>query len=206
MVKVEQVVGTLLDHPHEEWSDEELLLSFRDEHDGEAFNALVKRYNRELYSYLRRYLGDAGAAEDVFQETFINVIRNADIFDALKKFRPWLYSIATHQAIDWHRRNKKHTKLSLNRMTQEESDATGLDLLASKEAEGDEHLQLVENAEWIHENVKKLPNDIGKVITYIYFYGMKYREVADLLHIPVGTVKSRAHSGIQKLHEASQAA
>src|SRR5690242_1002358 len=81
-------------------TDEELLVRYRDHADRQAFSQLVHRYERELYSYLRRYLGDATMAEDAFQATFLQVHLKCDQFEQGRRFRPWLYTIATNQAID----------------------------------------------------------------------------------------------------------
>src|ERR1700680_58006 len=73
-------------------SDEELLSAYRQQHDRSAFDELVHRYERELYSYLRRYLGDAGMAEDAFQSTFLQIHLKCDQFEEGRRFRPWLYT------------------------------------------------------------------------------------------------------------------
>src|ERR1051325_3619214 len=96
-------------------TDEELLVRYRDTADRDAFAELVHRYERELFSYLRRYLGDANMAEDAFQATFLQVHLKAHQFEEGRKVRPWLYTIATNQAIDAQRRNKRHRSVSLDR-------------------------------------------------------------------------------------------
>src|SRR6187397_2007196 len=101
--------------PWAEWTDEELMLAYRDRGDRDAFDQLVHRYERELYSYLRRFLGDAAAAEDAFQATFLQVHLKCDQFESDRKVRPWLYTIATNQAIDLQRRIKRHKMVSLDR-------------------------------------------------------------------------------------------
>ena len=90
-----------------ETSDEALLLRYRDTGDSEAFVELVHRYERELYSYLRRYLGDSAMAEDAFQRAFLQVHLKCEQFEEGRRFRPWLYAIATNQAIDLGRRNRR---------------------------------------------------------------------------------------------------
>src|SRR5262245_59914999 len=94
-------------------SDEELLERFRRGH-GEAFGVLVRRYERELYGYLRRYVGDASLAEDVFQNTFLQVYVKSGQYEPGRPVRPWLYTIATHQAIDAMRRNSRHQAVRLD--------------------------------------------------------------------------------------------
>jgi RNA polymerase sigma-70 factor (ECF subfamily) len=186
-------------------SDEELLLAYRDQADREAFSQLVHRYERELYSYLRRYLGDASMAEDTFQATFLQVHLKCDQFEEGRKFRPWLYTIATNQAIDAQRRNKRHKNVSLDRNTRPEgSDDVGtlMDLLASSEPAPDHNLDASHQRDWVRDAVEALPEGLRQAVNLVYYQGLKYREAADILEIPVGTVKSRLHSAILKLNEA----
>src|SRR5712691_11336379 len=78
----------------------------------EAFGVLVRRYERELYGYLRRYLGDGNLADDVFQNTFLQLYTKVATYEPGRPVRHWLYTIATHQAIDALRRNGRHQVLS----------------------------------------------------------------------------------------------
>src|SRR3954469_11367806 len=80
-------------------TDEELLAFYRG---GEraSFSSLVERYRRELFHFLVRFLGDRAAAEDIFQETFLQVHQSADQFDPQRRFRPWLFTIAANKARD----------------------------------------------------------------------------------------------------------
>src|SRR3954467_14359447 len=93
-------------------TDEELLERFR-RGEADLFGVLVRRYERELYGYLRRYLGDAALAEDVFQNTFLQLYVKSGQYEKGRPVRPWLYTIATHQAIDALRRNGRHQAVSL---------------------------------------------------------------------------------------------
>src|SRR5207247_5170835 len=99
-------------------SDEELLARFR-RGQREAFGVLVRRYERELYGYLRRYLGDGNLADDVFQNTFLQLYTKIGTYEPGRPVRPWLYTIATHQAIDALRRNGRHPVLSLDQQREE---------------------------------------------------------------------------------------
>ncbi len=65
-----------------------------------AFAELVERYRRELFSFLQRFINEAALAEDLFQETFIQVYRSAPTFDSTRRFRPWLFTIAANKARD----------------------------------------------------------------------------------------------------------
>lgn len=191
--------------PWAERSDEELLQEYRATDTRRAFEELVARYERELYSYLRRYLGDATLAEDAFQATFLQVHLKRDQFDEERKFRPWLYTIATNQAIDAQRRNKRHRMVSLDRRTEHdhgEEIGTLLELLTSSEPEADSNLEMLERRDWIRQAVEELPEGLRTALTLVYYQGLKYREAADVMEIPVGTVKSRLHAAILKLHQS----
>lgn len=186
-------------------SDEDLLRLYRQSADRQAFALLVRRYERELYSYLRRYLGDASMAEDAFQATFLQVHLKCDQFEEGRKVRPWLYTVATNQAIDAQRRNKRHRSISLNRSASRDADGdvgSLVELLVSKEPDPESHLDAVQRQEWVRTALEQLPDQLRAAVDLVYYQGFKYREAADILGIPVGTVKSRLHTAILKLNEA----
>jgi len=186
-------------------TDEQLLLGYRQTGDREAFNQLVYRYEKELFGYLRRYLGNAEMAEDVFQRTFLQVHLKCDQFDPSRKVRPWLYTVATNQAIDHQRRNRRHRMVSLDRhngVNQEDDNGTLAKLLDSSDPDPLKQAETAEDNALLREAVDQLPPQSREVVLLVYFQGMKYREAAEAMSIPVGTVKSRLHSAIIKLGEA----
>jgi len=189
-------------------TDEQLLLRYCDRGDRRAFEELVHRNERELYSYLRRYTGDAALAEDAFQATFLQLHLKCGQFEEGARLKPWLYIIATHQAIDALRKNRRHKMVSLDRQNstqQGDEQALSLaDALQGSESSPHGELQSVERRDWVREAVANLPEHLKSVVMLIYNQGLKYREVADILKLPVGTVKSRLHTATQKLHEAWQ--
>ncbi len=183
-------------------SDESLIIQYRESGDRGLYESLMRRYEREIYSYLRRYIGDAEQAEDAFQGTFLQVHLKCQQFDPARRFRPWLYAIATNQAIDVQRRNKRHRMISLDRTAVTDKEGSGggwSDMLV-----GDSPDPLIaatdqENSRWIHESVESLGESMQQVVQLVYYQGLKYREAADVLGIPVGTVKSRLHAAVQRL-------
>ena len=190
--------------PQSPMTDEELLIRFRENGDREAFEQLVHRYERELFSYLRRYLGDAELAEDAFQTSFLQVFLKVEQFEVGRKFRPWLYTVATNQAIDAQRRNKRHRMVSLDRQNSGDDEQVGklADLLAADTPDPLANANGTERRDWVRKAVTELPESMRAVVNLVYYQGMKYREAADVLGVPVGTAKSRMHTAILKLNES----
>lgn len=185
-------------------TDEELLLDYRSRLDRLVFEELVRRYEKEMYGYLRHYLGDAEMAEDVFQQTFLQVHLKCDQFEEGRKVRPWLYTVATNQAIDYQRRNRRHRITSLDRRSQrglEGESGTLVELLDGEIVGPSEEAEAAEQQSQLRRAINELPEQMREVVLLVYFQGLKYREAADIMDIPVGTVKSRLHAAVQKLSE-----
>lgn len=188
-------------------TDEELLTRYRNEGRPEDFDELVRRYERELYRYLVRYLGDASLAEDVFQNTFLQVHLKKDLYEDGRPVRPWLYSIATHQGVDALRKAGRHPTISLDRQASGGGDndvGSLLDLLVSDTPGPLSKLQGEERARWVRESIARLPEVLRETLIMAYYQDLKYREIAEALEIPVGTVKSRLHAAIAKLQEMAR--
>jgi RNA polymerase sigma-70 factor (ECF subfamily) len=186
-------------------TDEELIQRVRAADDAAAFESLVHRYEHELFSYLRRYLGSAEMAEDVFQATFLQVHLKRDNFEDGRRFRPWLYTIATNQAIDAQRRNRRHRMVSIDQRSGGSDDLGALvEMLAGREQSADTRMEDEEARSWVRSAVEELPDPLKSALVLVYHQGMKYREAADVLGIPVGTVKSRLHAALLKLNESWQ--
>jgi RNA polymerase sigma-70 factor (ECF subfamily) len=188
--------------PYADCSDEELLALFR-QGTSEAFGALVRRYEGELYGYLRRYLSDRDLADDVFQNTFVQLYTKINQYEAGRPVRPWLYAIATNQAIDALRRQNRHQTIRLN-TEDEQGDGELPRLMTLLESRGPgpiDLLQLEERKQLIRATVDKLPDFLKQVVILAYYQGLKYKDIAGILRIPVGTVKSRLHTALCRLHE-----
>lgn len=190
--------------PVAEPTDEDLLTQFR-AGQSEAFGVLVRRYERELFGYLRRYLGDSNLADDVFQNTFLQLYTKAGQYEPGRPVRPWLYTIATHAAIDALRRQGRHQALSLDQGREELPNGEVRSLVELLESRGPapaDQLEDEERREKVRASVDQLPEFLRQVLIMAYYQGMKYREIAEVLGIPVGTVKSRLHAALVKLQEA----
>lgn len=193
-----------------ECSDEELLAQFC-LGQADAFGVLVKRYEKELFGYLQRYVGDKNLADDVFQNTFLQLYTKIGTYEAGKPVRPWLYTIATHQAIDALRRNGRHQAVSLDQGKNPPPDGTGqiaalIDLIEARGPDPFDQVEGDERRQRVRQSVDGLPEFLRQVVILAYFQGLKYREIAEVLGVPVGTVKSRLHAALGKLQAVWKAA
>ncbi len=182
-------------------SDEELVRAFAEDGDRASFELLVERYKSEIYNYLRRYLADDAMAEDAFQTTFIRVFQKSEQFDASRKFRPWLYGIATHQAIDLKRRSKRRAFQSLDVQTSggDYRESTHAANIADYRQSTSDPLEKAELRLRMEAAIEEVGEPGRSALELVYLQGLPYRDAAEILDVPVGTVKSRVHSAIRKL-------
>ena len=181
-------------------SDEQLLAAHMNGHPS-AFPLLVERYRPELYGFLCRFTGSRTTAEDVFQDTFLQVHLSAASFDMTRVFRPWLYTIAANKARDWYRRERTRRGVSLQTPVGEEGDGELIDLIAAKVDQPARPLTHREEADLVNKAVDALSPLHREIIVLAYFQRMNYQQIAEILEIPLGTVKSRLHSAVAAFAE-----
>jgi len=182
--------------PVDDRTDEELLVAYR-EGERAAFVALLERYRGEVLNFLTRFLGNRAAAEDVFQDTFLQIHLSAESFDADRTFKPWLFTIAANKARDFHRRRKRRAAASLSApIGGSEDGAEFVDLLAGGETTPDVPVEQAEQASLVKRVVDDLPGHYREILLLSYFQRMSYQQIAETLEVPLGTVKSRLHSAV----------
>jgi RNA polymerase sigma-70 factor (ECF subfamily) len=186
-------------------TDEQLMLRVCRDDDAAAFAMLVHRYERDLFAFLHRYLHRRELAEDVFQATFLQVHRHRSRFEAGRPFRPWLYAVAVRQAIDAHRKDVRHRRVSLDASAVGSTDAGSLaETVAGRESAVEDVFDREETRASVRAAVAQLPELLRKPLELVYQGGMKYREAAGVLGVPVGTVKSRIHTALLRLGVAGR--
>jgi RNA polymerase sigma-70 factor (ECF subfamily) len=199
-------LGVQNESPWSTWPDEDLLADYARRGTREAFEHLVHRYERPLYRYLRRYLGDTGLAEDAFQATFLAVHLRRQEFDPRRQFRPWVYRIATTRAIDLLRQNRGRGRPRLDvwrRGLDPAAVARPLEDLPDVRAlSPSDRLETSEDRERLRRLVDALPARLRGVLVLIVLRGLAYQQAADALKIPLGTVKSRLHEALLRLRKA----
>ncbi len=177
-------------------TDEQLLEAYRGG-DRNSFTELVSRYERELYHFLVRFLGDKVAAEDVFQETFLQIHQSAESFDTHRRFRPWMFTIAANKARDLIRSNARRPTNPLQASIKGDPDnGEFLDLLKSAEEAPEMPMQKRELRQKVQATVTSMPEHLREILLLSYFHQFPYQQISDILDIPLGTVKSRLHSAV----------
>lgn len=191
----------------EQLTDEQLVAKHLNG-DAAAFRALLERYRQELFQFLMRFVGSRAAADDLFQETFLQVHLSADTFDLSKRFKPWLFTIAANKARDLLRKNKRRRTASLSQSPGRGDDSEQLkfiDLLEADIAEPGETVSEEEIGQIIRDVVQTMPDHLREVLLLAYFNQLPYKEIAENLGIPLGTVKSRLHAAVGTFAELYQA-
>jgi RNA polymerase sigma-70 factor, ECF subfamily len=169
-------------------ADEEILHTLRGGDPDHSMRVLLRAYGGGLYGFALKRLGDPGLAEEVVQEVMLRVWRNAESFDERRgSFRSWLYQIAANVVIDMHRRRGSRPALA--------------QLVADPASERESLEDEVERWQ-LRMVIANLRPEHREVISLVHFEGLKLREAADRLHIPVGTVKSRCYYALESLRVA----
>ena len=175
-------------------TDEDLLSAHIDGDSG-AFPELMDRYKNDLLHFLIRFVGSRAAAEDVFQDAFLQIHISAETFDPSRRFKPWLFTIAANKGRDWHRKHSKRTVMSLSQEVGGEGEgARFVDLMESDQEPPDAKLLDSEQIDSVRYAVDQLPSHLREILLLSYFQQMSYLQIADSLQIPLGTVKSRLHA------------
>lgn len=180
-----------------ELSDEQLVVAYR-EGRVPALRLLIERYEQELFHFLIRFSGNRASAEDLFQEAFLQVHISAATFDASKRFKPWLFTIAANKARDLLRKQKRQRAAPLSALIDKtQSDgASFIDLLEAEITLPDDSADDAEVAELVRGVVAQMPDHLREVLALAYFHHFAYKEIAAMLSIPLGTVKSRLHAAV----------
>ncbi|HQR41843.1 MAG TPA: sigma-70 family RNA polymerase sigma factor [Gemmatales bacterium] len=169
-----------------EADEQQLLLAFQ-RGNLDAFSVLVHRYQDRLFNALTRFLDSREDAQDVLQDAFLSAFAHAKSFQGNSRFYTWVYRIAMNHAIDLHRRKKPRQTLSLHR-----EDASDWDM-HSKEEAAHAAIEQQENCQMVRRALKVLSDEHRLVIVMKELDDMRYEEIAEVLEVPVGTVRSRLH-------------
>lgn len=159
--------------------------------DDAAFGELVDRHRATVYGVLRRAVASSADADDLFQETWLRVVRGASRFDPSRPFTPWLRQVATNAAMDWLRRRQARPPLA-TRDDEQAHGAADVPLADAALGHGGD-LRAAQAA------MANLPPRLREALLLRYFDDLSEREMAARLAVPAGTVKSRLHHALAAL-------
>lgn len=189
----------------EDMSDRDLMrLVVRGDQD--AFDLIYVRYKPRLKKFIRNFITDEEAAEDLLQEVFLKVYQNSERYRPSYRFSGWIYRIATNICLNELRRRRTHKVISLNQevkvaVTDSENEAVELhELIPDSYFLGpSEAVESSETREQILDALSSLSSVHRQVITMHLWEDMKYEQIAEILNCSVGTVKSRVFYGLKAL-------
>lgn len=186
-----------------ERTDEELVEDYLDGDIG-AFRLLVERYHDPLLHFLMRLLGNRQAAEDVFQDSFLQVHQSLESFDRSRSFKPWLFTIAANKGRDALRKSNRRSAVSLSSRAGDGEGAELIDLMEVEIPGPGSRLEAEETSRLVQRAVDSMPPRLREILLLAYFQRLTYNQVAEQLGIPVGTVKSRLHAAVASFAKAWQ--
>jgi RNA polymerase sigma-70 factor (ECF subfamily) len=165
--------------------------------DVEAVAALMERYQHRLYRYLLRLVRQPATAEDLFQQTWLRVMERIRNYDPQRSFEGWLFALAHNLAIDLLRRDRME---SLDEPLP--SGDSRLDVLEGAGPGALEQLLAQERAGRLAESIGELPVVFREVLTLRFEEEMRLEEIAAVLALPLGTVKTRLHRALKHLRKS----
>ena len=170
--------------------------------DAVAWEQIVQQYHRRIYNLCYRFAGSADDAQDLTQEVFIRMYRTLQSYDVERgAFITWVTSVTRNLLVD-HFRKSRQDRLtdSLDAPTSEQEEARPLgEQIADKGMPPDAGVQRRETQEAVHEALQKLSPDLREAVILRDLQVMDYREIATVLRVPEGTVKSRINRGRAEL-------
>jgi len=178
-------------------ADEDRLIHECREGRSEAFGELVRRYQDRLFNTVYRLLDDAEDARDVVQEAFISAYQNLAGFKGDSRFFTWLYRIAVNSAIT----HKRKQRGALRLFQHIDNNAAVEPLDTSQESRPDYHLEVVEEELRIQQALNQLSPEHRAVLVMKDIDGEKYEMMAEVLGVPIGTIRSRLHRARMELRD-----
>jgi len=170
--------------------------------DAAAWQEIVQRYHRRIYSICYRFAGSADDAQDLTQEVFIKMYRTLSSYDVERGgFMTWVTTITRNLLVDHFRKSKQDRITdSLDATPSEHEDSMPLvEQIQDKSLPPDSRVQSRETGETVHRALQKLSPDLREAVILRDLQDLDYREIATALKVPEGTVKSRINRGRAEL-------
>jgi len=171
--------------------------------DRDAYSLIVNRNKRDIFNFILSKVKDREHASDLAQDVFVKLFNSAEQYTAHGKFKAWLFRIAQNICIDFYRKQKKASIISLNGEMDSVANETTT-LLDQLEDETSNPVRETEYSELqiiLKQALDTLPEKHQTALLLCQYHGMSYKEIADIQKCPVGTVKSRVHNAFMKMKD-----
>lgn len=185
------------DRNFSEFTDEELILEFQSSSNEKVFEILVQRFKNPLTNYVYRFLGDYDSCVDVVQDTFVKVYRYKDNYSSLSKFSTWIYTIAGNLARTEYQRKRRRNFLSISSFGEEDKSFDIPDNSNRPDVAADMSIK----SEIIQKALLKVRDSYREAVILRDIQELSYEEIAEIMKIEVGTVKSRINRGRAELQK-----
>jgi RNA polymerase sigma-70 factor (ECF subfamily) len=167
-----------------------------------AFAELLRRYEAAILTFCYTFTRDRGSAEDLAQETFLRVYRNAARYEPVAKFSTWLYKIAANLCINELKKNRLRPALTLDEPAGSDPDGTRvIERLASNTGAPLSHAEHHEAQELIRHAIDHLPDDQRTTLVFVEYHHLQYQEIAEILGVGVSAIKMRVKRARETLRE-----
>lgn len=186
---------------YKQLSDEDLIFLFQEGKE-EAFDELVYRYQDKITNFLFRYTGNYETAEDLAQDTFIKLFKSKHLYKDIAKFSTWFYTIAINTAKTWLKNEGKIDTISIN-LGFDEDGEKDFDI-ESKDITPDDYANSRIEEYYIQKALSMLDDKFREIIILRDIQDLDYEEIAKILELPIGTVKSRINRAREKLKNLLQ--
>ncbi|MFN3487049.1 MAG: RNA polymerase sigma factor [Planctomycetota bacterium] len=169
--------------------------------DAAAYRELVERLEKPLVNFLYRFVGERHAAEDLFQETFVRVVRSVGQFRPEATLGTWIFTIARNLALDYlkARRRRREMPLEAGGTAERGRVISFRDALPSSSPGPALRVEAAEEERRLMEALKELSPAKHEALVLRVFAGLSYAEIARIVKAPVGTIKFRVHEAVQEL-------
>lgn len=167
--------------------------------DEQAYSKLVDKYERALYFHILKMIKDREQVEDLVQEAFVKAFNNLNTYSNSYAFSTWLYRIATNHTIDYLRKKKLQT-LSIDEPMKTRDGEMQMQL-PDEDAGADRRIMRKQRQRMVQEAIEDLPEKYRKVIEMRHMEEKSYQEIADVLDLPLGTVKAHIFRARELLYK-----
>lgn len=183
-------------------TDAELIRAYKNG-DTKAFEEIMEKYKAPIYSYLMKMVRSKDYADDLFQDVFLKFIKNIKSYNEEQKFSNWIYTVAHNTVMDGFRKNKSRRFESLDQNKGEDSLPVS-ETIASKEPLPENILIKNETSGRIEKSFEQLSDEQREVFFMRHYWGLSFKEISQILQIPIGTALARMSRALKKLKSELQ--